>query len=518
MSLFQRLTLSRRLVLAFGLAIVLSALLGAVGFLQLREVNGAATELQTQWMPSVRGALEWRSDLQAIRLATLQHAMAPSEREKRRHAQVVTAAIELYKQHGLAVEATLRSDEQRKLLQEIRGTSEALLDITRKVLEVSSQEGTEAALAMQNAEARPRAQQIEGRMDRLVALAVAGGNQAGAASQRTYDIGRAVLAGGVLLSVLLGVGLATAVTRSVQRQLGGDPAFVAQVVERVAAGDLTITIPVHPKDQGSLLASMRRMVGNLSGIVSGVRSGAESITTASREVASGNLDLSTRTETQAASVQQTASTLHELAGTVGQTAEASRRATELAAGAAQVAEQGGAVVGEVVAQMQEITAASRRIGEIIGVIDGIAFQTNILALNAAVEAARAGEQGRGFAVVAAEVRSLAQRSAGAAKEIKTLIRNSEERVEAGAARANDAGRIMQDVVSSVHEVSGTIRAIAEATVEQSAGIEQVNQSVAQMDSATQHNAALVEQSSAAAESLKEQAEALTRAVSAFHVS
>ncbi|GAB4558562.1 MAG: MCP four helix bundle domain-containing protein [Rhizobacter sp.] len=515
MAWIDRLKLSHRLIAAFGVAIVLTVVLGGVAFLQLRQVNSAATDLQTRWMPAVRAALEWRSDLQTIRLATLQHAMAANEREKRRHGNLVTAATEQYQKHEAEFQALVTLDEQRKLMGEIRTLNEAFVSVTKQVLEVSSKEGTEAAIALQNAEARPRAQQIEGRMDRLVELSTQGGNDAGASSQKTYDIGRAVLLGGVVLSVLLGLGLAAAITRSILRQLGGDPAYAAGVVERVASGDLTVKITTRKNDTTSLLASMQRMVHNLSGIVSGVRVGAESISTASSEVASGNLDLSSRTENQAANVQQTAATLHQLSSTVRHNADSSRAATAMAAGASEVAEKGGAVVGEVVQQMEQITTASKRIGEIIGVIDGIAFQTNILALNAAVEAARAGEQGRGFAVVASEVRSLAQRSAAAAKEIKVLIRNSEERVEAGSTLANDAGRIMQEVVASVREVSGTIKAIAEATVEQSTGLEQVNQSVTQMDTATQHNAALVEESSAAAESLKQQARALTQAVSVF---
>jgi methyl-accepting chemotaxis protein len=516
-SWFERLKLSHRLIASFGVAIVLTMALGAGAVWQLGQVNRVATDLQSHWMPSVRAALEWRADLQAIRLVTLQHATAANEREKRRHTAVVTAALEQYAKHAAEFAALATLDEQKKLLGELGPLNESFISVTKQVLEVSSKEGNDAAMALQNSEMRPRAQQVEGRMDRLVELSIEGGNAAAASSERAYKISRAVLAGGVVLSVLLGLGLAAAVTRSVLRQLGGDPAYAAEVVERVAAGDLTVQITTRKNDRTSLLASMQRMVGSLSGIVSGVRSGAESITTASSEVASGNLDLSARTEAQAANVQQTAATLHELSSTVRSNADASRNATTMAASASEIAEKGGSVVGEVVQQMEQITTASKRIGEIIGVIDGIAFQTNILALNAAVEAARAGEQGRGFAVVAAEVRSLAQRSAEAAKEIKVLIRNSEERVEAGSTLANDAGRIMQEVVASVREVSGTIRAIADATVEQSTGLEQVNTSVSQMDSATQHNAALVEQSSAAAESLKQQAQALSQAVSAFRI-
>lgn len=307
------------------------------------------------------------------------------------------------------------------------------------------------------------------------------------------------------------------VARSITRQLGGDPTYAAEVANRVAAGDLSVEVEVKEKDSSSLLAAMKRMQESLVKIVSEVRSGTESIGTGTQEIASGNVDLSQRTEEQASSLEETASSMEELTSTVKQNAENAKQANQLAIGASAVAVKGGAVVGQVVATMSSINESSKKIADIISVIDGIAFQTNILALNAAVEAARAGEQGRGFAVVATEVRNLAQRSAAAAKEIKGLIGDSVDKVGAGTKLVDEAGKTMQEIVTAVKRVTDIMAEITAASHEQSQGIEQVNQAITQMDEVTQQNAALVEQAAAAAESLEEQAQQLMQAVSAFNI-
>jgi methyl-accepting chemotaxis protein len=291
------------------------------------------------------------------------------------------------------------------------------------------------------------------------------------------------------------------------------------IAQAIAAGDLTQRITVEGKDEASaLLESLRQMQDFLRNLVGQVRVSGESIGTASAEIASGSQDLSTRTEQAASSLQQTASSVEQLTGTVKQSADSARQANQLAASAAEVAQRGGTVVSQVVSTMDEINASSKKIADIIGVIDGIAFQTNILALNAAVEAARAGEQGRGFAVVASEVRSLAQRSAEAAKEIKGLIGASVDKVETGSRLVTDAGSTMNEIVSSVQRVSDIIGEITASAAEQSDGIGQVNTAVSQLDQMTQQNAALVEQSAAAAESLKDQALRLNQVVGAFRLS
>ena len=288
------------------------------------------------------------------------------------------------------------------------------------------------------------------------------------------------------------------------------------VAQRVADGDLRVRAAADAKGEaGALMGAMGAMAGKLAAMVGEVRSGAAGIAIGTTEIASGNMDLSKRTEQQAASLEETASSMEELIATVRQNADSAHTASKLALSASEVAVKGGAVVTDVVGTMASINDSSKRIAEIIGVIDGIAFQTNILALNAAVEAARAGEQGRGFAVVASEVRSLAQRSAAAAKEIKALIDDSVAKVDAGTQLVDKAGRTMDEVVTSVKRVTDIIGEIADASAEQTAGIEQVNRAIAGMDQATQQNAALVEQSAAAAAAVRDQAAALARATGCF---
>lgn len=311
------------------------------------------------------------------------------------------------------------------------------------------------------------------------------------------------------------VGLGLWVRRSVLGAIGGEPADAAAVASAVARGDLTVAVPVADGDTHSVMAAMRRMCDSLSQVVGQVRDSSQSIATGSGRIADGNADLSQRTEEQASSLQQTAASMEQLSGTVRSNADTARQAAELASSASSVAERGGAVVGEVVATMDAISASSRKIADIIGVIDSIAFQTNILALNAAVEAARAGEQGRGFAVVAGEVRNLAQRSAEAAREIKSLIGASVEKVDAGAKLVGDAGATMKDIVAQVKNVAELIAQISTATREQTSGIGLVTDAVAQLDQVTQRNGSLVEQSATAARGLNDQAARLVGAVSMF---
>ncbi|MBO9537709.1 methyl-accepting chemotaxis protein [Herbaspirillum sp.] len=316
------------------------------------------------------------------------------------------------------------------------------------------------------------------------------------------------------LAVLLGGGFAVWTTRSITRPVR----HAVEVAQQVAGGNLCSRIEPGARDEiGQLLEALSQMNGSLTRIVAEVRGGAETIATASAEIAGGNLDLSARTEQQASSLEETAAAMEELTSTVRQNAENAQQANQLAASASDVASHSGAVVQQVVSTMNGISEASRRIVDIIGVIDGIAFQTNILALNAAVEAARAGEQGRGFAVVASEVRSLAQRSATAAKEIKELIDDSVAKVDAGGRLVLEAGSTMDEVVASVRRVSGIVGEISDATQEQRAGIEQVNQAITHMDEATQQNAALVEQAAAAAQSLQDQSQNLRQLVGVFRL-
>jgi methyl-accepting chemotaxis protein len=324
----------------------------------------------------------------------------------------------------------------------------------------------------------------------------------------------------VMVAVLLvGLGLTGFVAYVVHmvHRLGGEPDELKRVADAVAAGRLDTPITLRPGDTSSTMAALSAMTQNLARTVQSVRENAESVATASAQIASGNADLSGRTEQQASSLQETASSMDRLGSTVRQNADNARQANQLAMSSSTVAQQGGAMVMQVVDTMKGINDSSRKIADIISVIDGIAFQTNILALNAAVEAARAGEQGRGFAVVASEVRSLAQRSAAAAREIKTLIGASVERVELGTQLVDRAGATMQEIVASIQRVTDIVGEISSASIEQSNGVSQVGQAVSQMDQATQQNAALVEQSAAAADSLREQSQRLVQAVAVFRL-
>jgi methyl-accepting chemotaxis protein len=324
------------------------------------------------------------------------------------------------------------------------------------------------------------------------------------------------------LGVLAAIGAAVTIAmllimRNIKRNLGGEPSYAVEIASRIANRDLQGAVHLQANDTDSLLHAISNMQRNLSSVIADIRVNAESITSAAQQIAAGNMDLSSRTEEQAASLQETASSMEQLTGTVKLNAENAMQATALAAKASDIAARGGAAVDRVVSTMDEISASSRKIADIIGVIDGIAFQTNILALNAAVEAARAGEQGRGFAVVAGEVRTLAQRSAAAAKEIRDLIGDSAGKVQDGSEQVGQAGKTMIEILSSIKQVSDIMAEISAASTEQSTGIEQVNHAVNQMDTVTQQNAALVEQVSAAAQSMHDQAATLSRAVSEFKI-
>ncbi|MGE8397644.1 MAG: methyl-accepting chemotaxis protein, partial [Comamonas sp.] len=336
-------------------------------------------------------------------------------------------------------------------------------------------------------------------------------------TQETYEGIRLTLIALTLVGVIIGIAIGVGLSRGLMRQLGGEPSDVTVVANAIAAGDLSTHIDASKAQSGSIVDAMGKMQQALRELVHTVRSSSDSIATGANQISMGNADLSQRTEEQASNLEETAASMEELSSTVRINSETAGHAAQLAQGASTVAAKGGDVVERVVHMMEEINSSSRKISDIIGVIDGIAFQTNILALNAAVEAARAGEQGRGFAVVAGEVRSLAQRSAEAAKEIKALIGDSVQKVETGGQLVSEAGATMQDIVKQVLHVSALIADINAATKEQASGIDQVSDAVTQLDQVTQQNAALVEEAASAADSLNQQAQHLVKAVAVFKV-
>jgi methyl-accepting chemotaxis protein len=419
-----------------------------------------------------------------------------------------------------AYEPLISGPEERKQFEEFQTALTAYFTTHTRLIDLSrgGEATAEQAKAWLRGESRTALKTAEDQLNDIIELNDRGAAAAAAAADATYASAQQWMMGLALAMTILAVGAAVTIMRSLSSQLGGEPGDVSDLAKAIAAGDLSTRVDVKPGDSSSVVAQMAAMQASLARVVATVRQNSESVATASAQIAQGNQDLSGRTEEQASALQQTAATMEQLGTTVRNNADSAKQANQLAQGASAVAAQGGEVVGKVVTTMQGINDSSRKIGDIISVIDGIAFQTNILALNAAVEAARAGEQGRGFAVVASEVRSLAQRSAEAAKEIKTLIGRSVEQVEQGTALVDQAGKTMGEIVGSIQRVSDIVAEITSASAEQSNGVQQVGDAVSQMDQATQQNAALVEESAAAAESLKAQAQQLVQAVAVFQLS
>lgn len=408
--------------------------------------------------------------------------------------------------------ATGLSDSENKIVSEITRLDNEIAGPFKEAIGQALAFNSEGAVKILAEKIDPLNQKVIVELDRLVQAEQDSATQVQKEVISGSDRDAAIFIGIGAVTVLIGIAFSWTLTRSITQPLK-DAVVIAQ---RVASGDLGARVVVDGRDEISdLLQALRDMNDSLLKIVGEVRSGTDAITTASSEIATGNADLSSRTESQASSLEETASSMEELTDTVRQNAENARQANQLVVSASDFAVKGGQVVGQVVTTMGSIKDSSRKIVDIIGVIDGIAFQTNILALNAAVEAARAGEQGRGFAVVAAEVRNLAQRSAGAAKEIKALINDSVEKVDTGSKLVDEAGRTMDEIVNSVKHVADIMAEITAASQEQSAGIGEVNQAITQMDEMTQQNAALVEEAAAAAESMQEQASMLAQAVSVF---
>ncbi len=504
-----------KLLGAFGALLVLTALVGGVSLFGLKSVNHEADDLARKWLAGVSHLAEARSAVILVRELEIKHSKTDDNSYHAEYEDKIAEALKGLDARISAYRPLVEGDEEAALLADYDKAWKAYTGFQAKVLKLGREKKQQDAADIADGASSMAFDETLGALNVLLGYSQSGGQAAAQAATAVYSRSQAITAALLLLAVVTGALLGLAITRSLLRQLGGDPSSALTVAKAVAEGDLTTPIAVKPCDHDSLMAWLQTMQRNLSRAVTEVRQGSDHVATASAQMAQGNQDLSGRTEQQAAALQQTAATMDELGSTVRNNADNARQASQLAQNASTVAVQGGSVVGEVVQTMKGINEASRRIADIIGTIDGIAFQTNILALNAAVEAARAGEQGRGFAVVASEVRSLAQRSAAAAREIKGLITASVERVEHGSALVDRAGHTMTEVVGAIQRVTDIVAEISAASTEQSQGVGQVGEAVAQMDRSTQQNAALVEESAAAAESLRQQATQLVQAVSVF---
>jgi methyl-accepting chemotaxis protein len=509
---FQNFKVGTRLAAGFGLVLLLLVGVTALGISRLGAVNGSTELIVKDRYPKValaNGMLDGINET-AIMLRNILIMKDPAmiEEEKK---QIVKRREEV--ESRLAeLDRLLSTPKGKEIFKSIQDAHAKFHAGQTEYLKLIDEGHKEAAAEVLIKKVGPDQQKYFDQVRALVALGGKLMDKSGAEADEQYRSGVAIMLGLAGAAILAACGFAWWVTRSITRPLND----AVRVARMVASGDLTSRIEVKTNDEtGQLLQALKDMNDSLVKIVGEVRSGTETIANASNQIATGNLDLSSRTEQQASSLEETASSMEELTSTVKQNADNARQANGLATTASDVASKGGAVVSQVVETMGSINESSKKIVDIISVINGIAFQTNILALNAAVEAARAGEQGRGFAVVASEVRSLAQRSAAAAKEIKTLIDNSVEKVDTGSKLVGQAGATMSEIVDSIKHVTDIMGEITASTQEQSRGIEQVNQAITEMDNVTQQNAVLVEQAAAASESMQEQAGQLVQVVSTF---
>ncbi len=515
--LLSRLGVGQQLGLAFALVLLLSTALGGVSLYSMSLVDERASELSNRWLEGAGQLAEARVAVVEMRDLEVKHSRTGDKSYHAEYEEKIAAAGKTAAAALAAYRSGAVDEEGLKLLSTLQQGLAGYQKFSQRVVALGREKKQDDAADISDGAAAMALDETLGALGALTQYNFAQGRAAAVQATATRRQARAWVMGLLALSLALGVALALFITRGLRGQLGGEPQLAVQIARAVAAGDLSTEIHVRAGDSVSLMANLRDMQQGLVEAVRQVRMGSEGVATASTQIADGNQDLSGRTEQQASALQQTAATMDELGSTVRNNADNARRANELAQGAATVAGKGGAMVGQVVQTMKGINDSSRKIADIIGVIDGIAFQTNILALNAAVEAARAGEQGRGFAVVASEVRSLAQRSAAAAREIKSLINASVERVEQGTAQVDQAGQTMEEIVTAIRHVSAIVGEISAASVEQSTGVSQVSQAVTQMDQTTQQNAVLVEESAAAAESLKQQAQQLVQAVAVFRL-
>jgi methyl-accepting chemotaxis protein len=506
------LRISTRLTGVLGLLIALLCSIVGVALLQMNSMRASTLDITGNWLPGVEMVGDMKAGLSSLRTDETQHVLNTDEGAMAKIDKTMAQTLAGFEKTNQAYSQVIRNDSEKKLYATFAADWKQYLDISHKVIEQSTNHEKFPARKLLESDSKAQFDKLNTAIGQLAELNHQGALAASAESAAVYTTARnsmfAALLACVVLAVVAGVWLIRSVTRPLQQAVNA--------ANQIAQGDLSHEVDAGSNNEtGQLLNALQRMRQSLVEVVGRVRQGSEGVATASAEIAQGNQDLSTRTEQQASALEQTSASMEQLGATVKQNADSARQANQLAANASQVAIQGGQVVSEVVETMKGINESSRKIADIIQVIDGIAFQTNILALNAAVEAARAGDQGRGFAVVASEVRALAGRSAQAAKEIKALIDASVSRVEQGSSLVGRAGSTMTEVVSAIQRVTTIMGEISAASSEQASGVAQVGEAVTHMDHTTQQNAALVEQMAAAASSLRSQARDLVEFVSVF---
>ncbi len=508
------LRIGARLAVVFALQVALTLVIGGFALRQISNINANTEDISGNWLASIKQLGDMRDAINEIRRSELQNVIALDVDEKKRYADRIEAIKPRLQKVGAEFEALLASPTEHQAWDKYQSALKTYYDTDRQLRELGDKGPQEFDETMKylRGDSNTAFAALDSVLKNMLKLNVEGAERATSDAKQTYANSwgamLGIMAAAALLASAMGYWITISITRPIAKAVSAADVF--------SQGDLTRPLQATGKDEPAMLINaMESMRGNLVKVVSHVRQGAESVAASSAEIAQGNNDLSARTEQQASALEETAASMEELSAQVKQNADSARQANQLASNASTVAVRGGDVVGRVVDTMKEINASSKKISDIISVIDGIAFQTNILALNAAVEAARAGEQGRGFAVVASEVRSLAGRSADAAKEIKSLINASVERVEQGSTLVDEAGVTMGEVVSAIRRVTDIMGEISAASNEQAAGVAQVGDAVTQMDQATQQDAALVEQMAAAASGLKSQAQDLVSAVAAF---
>jgi methyl-accepting chemotaxis protein len=515
--MFKQSNLAQRLLTGFGAVIVLLVIVTGFGLAYLNSLTEQVEVLASERMPEVIAAGNWqasvlRSDRQMHSIFVIKDAA-----EQGRVVRAIRANREEQASFLAQVRELATSDEAGKLLSDITSSRMAYIVAENEFLSQIEAGRIEEARGFLLVNVRKAQAAYERDIARLSTFFVEDARDMAKQSTSSYQRSIGIFVFAALACIVLACSIAVLMARSIRRQLGGEPEYARAVVQEVASGNLAVEVDLETDDKESLLHAMRDMIDNLRTMVGETAKGAQAVSDTSAQIAQGNLDLSQRTEEQASTLEEAAASMEELTATVQHNAQNAKQASALAMEASETARKGGEAVDEVVNTMDDILDASRKIGDIIGVIDGIAFQTNILALNAAVEAARAGEQGRGFAVVATEVRSLAHRTTVAAKEIKALIADSTHKVQAGSSRVDAAGHTMTGVVLSVKKVTDHIAEIAAASQEQSTKIAQVSEGVKQMETVLQQNASLVEEAAAATESMKDQAMMLRDAVSRFRI-